>query len=345
MDESLSARWKTALVGLRDQRLASLPLLADGSAHPETLAWRTVLREVLPGRVTAVRTAGAELCRIELGTSQFAFSRLPVDVRAEPILAALHAGDRILSMDDMADGAIWFVLRDGEELPNPLDFHFRHLLQGRVEAEIERRRRLLDSSLARSGWRVPRIPLPDGLPDDRIRLVSRWSGDGGLVGSSPLTARDLVDDIARSTRTLVVVPDAVEAAVQMARLLYVRGWHQWEFFTLADREGYIGLEASLRLLDAEERGQLDQRASFNALLKRVGVRDWPPLMSDWERQLGQSMRASRNALVHPSMRQTVEWISWARQSLESVVGLINLMWARRVASVPAELAWEVEKRP
>jgi hypothetical protein len=177
-------------------------------------------------------------------------------------------------------------------------------------------------------------------------MLSRSAGIDGLIGSHRLRPRDLVQDMEASAGTLVVVPDAVEAIVQTARLLYVRGWHQWEFFTLASREGYVALEASLRLLVAEERGRLDQRVSFKALLDRVGTRDQGQLLlSDWERERAHSMRASRNDLVHPTIGQVIEWISWARDVLEEAVQLINLMWARWRATVPPELAWDTALRP
>jgi hypothetical protein len=49
-------------------------------------------------------------------------------------------------------------------------------------------------------------------------------------------------------RTLTVVAEALEAQLQRVRLVYVRGWHQWELYTDAQEKALIVLEASLREL-------------------------------------------------------------------------------------------------
>lgn len=346
MDDDLASRWEQALTDLREAYLRQLELKADGSAHPDRLAWRAVVQADLPGRVSCVKTEGAQLCRVEPAGRTFAFERQLLDPRAALLVAKLRAGQPIASMA-MGDGAVWFVQRETDPPDRfRLEDALGHELQLRVDAELARRRALEATTFDAIGWRDAPLPVPQGPPDERVRMISRSTGSDGIIGSRRLRPRDLVQDMERSTRTLVVVPDAVDELVQMVRLLYVRGWHQWEFFTLASREGYVALEASLRLLDAEERGRLDQRASFKALVDRVGTRDQArPLLSDWERERAHSMRERRNDLIHPTMGQTIEWISWTRQSIQDAVRLINLMWARWGATVPVELAWERPSPP
>ena len=299
-----------------------------------------MVASALPGHVAGIVGQDIPLFRLELGFTDFAYTETVADEAAKAVLAALQQGPRFSSQTD-PDGTVW-VVANGELEPellvhSTLDW----ALNRRLDQEMARRRQLEENAFSAIGWRELRLPTPEGPPDDRIKVVGHSTSADGSIDQHGLTGTDLVDDMRSSARTLVVVPDAVEELIQMTRLLYVRGWHEWEFFTLGSREAYLALEASLRLLDAEERGKLDNGAGFKTLLDRVGSRSGQrPVLSEWERGLADSMRKSRNALTHPALGQTVQWISWAHLSIEGAIRLVNLMWGRRAATVPPEIGWE-----
>jgi hypothetical protein len=132
------------------------------------------------------------------------------------------------------------------------------------------------------------------------------------------------------TRSLVVVPAEAEEILVRARLLYVQGWHQWEFFTLALREGILGLETGLRRLLVA-----DERPSFRMLISRAVDETAGPLLTVWEGQRADALRNRRNTLVHQSKGATLEWISWARAGLVETVLLLNLAAARKAGMLPS----------
>jgi hypothetical protein len=331
---------RAALIDFRERQLLAAPLLTDSSAHPTRLAWRSVLQTSLPGRVGWVEFEGVLLVRIELGPSASGPIALTLAGCDDHLLAELRMGEAIFSMD-APDGAVWVVVR-GDEPTGRLDFSLHYRLERRLDAEIGRRRRLLGSAFDAIGWREPNLPVPEGPPDKRITFVSRAEG---TLDPRSLTPRDLIDDMTATTRTLVVVPDEVESVLRIARLLYVRGWHQWEFFTLGRREALLALEVSLRCLDELERGRAS-RAPLSELLKRVGTANrGDPLLSDWERGLADSFRQSRNEMTHQTKGPSMDWVSWSRESMEGTIRLINLMWARYRREVPSEIAWEASPAP
>jgi hypothetical protein len=339
MADQLAANWERALTELRDSYLGQFELLPDGSGHPTTLATRAVARSALPGHVSLLETPELRLIRVQPGPGGFSFVQVAVDDRAEPVIAMIREGKAIASLET-GDGGVWIVPDDHGDPPRPLVWAIEHELQRRVDAELARRHRSLALAFDSIGWRDPGVPVPEGPPDVRIGAVSRSSAVNGVLGPQRLTPRDLASDMEASARILLVVPDEVESVVRTARLLYVRGWHHWEFITLAEREAFVALEMSLRLLDADERGH-SSLVTFAKLLDRVGKSSPDaPLLSDWERKLGHSFRQNRNALTHPDQGQTITWISWARDSIDASCRLINLMWARRRSRVPADLAWD-----
>lgn len=335
---TLAARWEDQLIGLQSTWLARLPLDADGSASSDVLARRAAVRQSLPASVAYFSNRGTRAVRLELG-GIFAFTRPPLDERARSFLVEVDR-DRVMSTSEPGGHVVWVAL-DAQGMPgHPLHFALEHAVALRSDEELQRRRRALVGVYDAIGRHPADVPMPDGSPDLRIRSVARM---GPNDGPRPLTAADLVHDM-EAQASIAVVPPEVEAIAQTARLLYVRGWHQWEFFTLAQREAVFALEASLRLLDADERG-IGSRRPLSKLLDEVGRSHHPSLLSDWDRREGHTLREMRNAITHPTRGQTIAWESWARHEIERSVRLINLMWARRRASVPLELGWERGETP
>ena len=334
----MPTRWEERLVELRAALLDGLPLEADGSAAPEALARRAVIRESLPGSVTYFAAAGIRVLRIELGGT-FEFGRPRLSAAAKEFLDEVQR-DRVSSMTPPGGDVVWLAVDESGSPIHPLPFALDHAIALRLDDEVERRRIVLAMTFDAIGWRAVATPTPDGSPDPRIGAVARMRR---LDGPQPIGAADLVRDT-QDMRSLTVVPPEIEAVVQTARLLYVRGWHQWEFFTLAQREATFALEAALRLLDADEHGRTSRRP-FAALIDGLGRSEDSALLSDWERREAHDLRQTRNAMTHPTGGQMIEWISWARQGIDRSIRLINLTWARHRASVPLELGWERHREP
>jgi len=336
MRGTMSASWEKRLTALRDLYLAAVPLAYDRSGSPEDLAQRAVIRGALPAAVTDFRQADARCVRLELA-GHFGYRRATLTDEARHFLGETR--ERITSKTEPGGDVIWIALDANGSPLHPLQFALQWSLDLRREQEIKRRQRLLADVFGRVAWHEVALPVPDGTPDERIRTVARIQPvDGSLVHS--LEAHELTADM-QVLQTLSVVPSDVEAIVQTARLLYVRGWNQWEFFTLAKREAVFALEAALRRLDSEERGHPSNRP-FKVLLEKVGRSHQPPLLSEWERDQGQFMRDMRNEMTHLAGGPSIDWISWAHRDIELAIRLINLSWARQHASVPVELAWEPE---
>jgi hypothetical protein len=245
----------------------------------------------------------------------------------------------IVSIAEPGGDVVWFAVGPTGTPLHPLQYGLEHSLELRFDDEIKRSQRLLRETFEAIGWHEVVVPTPDGIPDLRIASVAR-TGTRGPQDPRQLDPSDLAKDM-EALATLVVVPDEVEQIVQMTRLLYVRGWHQWEFFTLAKREAVLALESSLRRLAAEEGGHAS-RSLFVQLLTDVGRSHQPAILSEWERREGHRLRKVRNMLIHPMGRQAIDWISWARSDIERCVLLINLMWLRLRGEVPIPLAWELD---
>jgi hypothetical protein len=206
--------------------------------------------------------------------------------------------------------------------------HLEHALELRSEAELDSRRARDELAFSRLGWHSTALPEPDGEPDPRIRTVARFRRD--QVRHAELTSRDLVTD-ALAFRTVQSVPAEVEGIFATARLLYVRSWHQWEFFTLARREAAYAFEMGLRFLDASP----PRQGPMPSLSRVIDDID-PGLITDFERRRSHRLREERNALTHPRHGQAVDWISWARAGIAEAIELTNYLWARRAGELSVD---------
>ncbi len=322
--------WRERMRGLQAVLLDRLPLESDGSASIERLARRAAIKRSLPPSCMVSIDAESAVLRLDLdGRGRF---RRGWTAAAMAFAAEVRAR-RILSMVEPGGDRVWINVADVDTPMHHLESALEHSLELRTDDELAARRVELNVVLDELGWHPMTARTPDGTPDPRIAAVARWIG-----GPRALTPADLVADAAGS-RTILSVPVEVEAIMQTARLLYVRGWDQWEFFTLAHREAVIALESSARAVVLAE----DPRSTglrFAQVVERLGRPSGSPLLSVWERSRVDALRKSRNAMIHPDRGQMLEWISWARAGLFESAALVNLMWARRSHGVPVRVGWD-----
>lgn len=293
MTRPMADAWRMRLDHLRSGYLAMLALEPDGSGSPDVLARRAAVRQLLPAAVSYFRSGNGRAVCLELNGT-FEFSRPTMSDAARSFIA--DTNDRVMSMTEPGGEVVWIAVGAAGPPPYLLGFALDHSIASRLEGELSRRQEVLAAAFETIGLRPVVIPTPDGTADPRIGAVARFPRDA--LRPRRLEPADLARD-ASSLGTLVVVPDHVESIVQRARLLYVRAWNQWEFFTLAKREAFFALEASLRLLDGEERGSRSHRP-FSKLLDTVGRSAERPLLSDWERLQGHQLRLVRNEMTHPT---------------------------------------------
>lgn len=322
--------WREQTGSLRLEFLNRLPLKPDGSASPRTLSARTAVKRTLPASAVLYEVEGIRLACLDTTSRIWAFEMREPNHEARSF--AISVRDENTTSEELGEsGIIWLALDDLWKPRFPLVFTLQRTIEVRDAADFVRRQALESSSFDQIGWHDSAVADPTGEPDPRISLVARFP-------TGRLTPGDIAEDAVKSARTLLLVPDAIAGEVKNARNLYLQGWHQWEFFTLATREAILTLEKSLSLLATETGGQ---PAAFKAMIDRVSV---DPagcrLLSDWERYHAHLLRQIRNEMIHGTDGPPVQWISEARSALASAVRLINLMWARQRASVPRELGWE-----
>lgn len=99
---------------------------------------------------------------------------------------------------------------------------------------------------AQIGWRewaVTRYPN-ETPPCPEIGGVGRIRATGEM---GPVTVGDLYEDL-RAIRVLKVVPEPVWSLLNRAAELYAFGYLEWDFFTMAQHQATMALEASLKAL-------------------------------------------------------------------------------------------------
>lgn len=383
-DADLAGNWHERLTSARALLLTPLELAGDGSGSLATLSRRAVVLSALPCPVTFYTDGIIGAVRLEPGGGRFSFRSQEPDKAAAPVLQEIR-DENVVSIVEPGGATIWLAT-DAEGDPGDRMWNVYQTIHAAldlpVQDELTRRRQLADDAFTAIGWHELRLPTPEGPADVRISGVSRASDDdpAGVFGRH-LTPRDLVRDMERMGRALVVVPEPVEAQIERARLLYVRGWHQWEFFTDAKQHALLALEGSLRALYVRTLGAepvdvagTDKRG--NPVVQQL-MPDWPTLydlgsrlkwlqvagepfprfkpqlvafvvrkrlLSRWEAERAAGLFWKRDRYVHPDGPPPIDWISWARGDFGEAVELINRMWARLEASLPMEIAWAERPR-
>ena len=272
--------WQARLEGARDAYLSVGPLDVDGSGSPKALAQRVAIGQIFPLSVTLYENDGLMVARLDTTADEFRLVRKTPDPNTVTYIAKFKA-ENLLSEEEPGSRVIWLGLDEAGTPRSPLMFAFERVFAWLTEDELARRRDVYERACNVIGWRDPKVPVPDGRSDPRIAMVARPTRDF-TAAFRKLAPDDLVNDATSAGRTLNVVPDNVEAVARTARLLYVRGWHQWEFLTLAKREAIMALEASLRLL-RKETGT--PGGTFEQLINTIGSDGFGHrLLSNWERE-------------------------------------------------------------
>lgn len=360
---------------VRNSLLARSPIEADGSTSLAHLARRAVVGSRLPCPVEVVTDGEVAVALFRLSGEPFRFAFATAEQTERPELAEFADATRLAS-SEQATNTVALPTRSldasGPEAYFALE-SFEHAVAHEVEVELTRLRGLQSAALREIGMRAVTIPTARGEPDVRIRILRR--GPDPTRGR-PLEAADLSNDM-NAEPSAVVVPDGIESILQMARLLYVHGWTEWQFFTAAEHYAVIAVEASLRALYEDWLGEADvvlegqQREDHSDVrrlirpqyetiraassdLKGASVNGLPfpranahfsshavriDAMSLWQKRQCDNLLSIRNILSHPEFAQ-IHGIGDVRRILGDAVDLINLMWCRRRGEVPREIAWD-----
>jgi hypothetical protein len=360
---------------VRRSLLARSPLEADGSASLAHLARRAVVGSRLPCPVEVVTNGEVSVALFRLSGEPFRFSLVTAQTTERRELEDF-ADPAQLGWSEQPTNTVAvptrLLLASGPEVYFALE-SFEHAVGDEVDIELTRLQGLLNASLRVIGLRSVTVPTAGGEPDPRIRTLRR--GPDPTKGR-PLLASDLSGDM-NGVPTSVVVPDGIESILQMARLLYVHGWTEWQFFTAAEHYALLAIEASLRALYEDWLGEVDvvlegqQRGDATRVRRpippryealRVASQDLRgarvnglPLpranahflshavhsgaMSQWEKRQCDNLLSIRNILSHPEFAQ-IHGIGDVRRTIRDAATLINLMWCRRRGEVPREIAWD-----
>lgn len=377
-DDDLAARWKT-IVSRHAHQWLSKPIEANsGDWTIEALAYRRALEAHFPTTVWTATTATHRFAWIETGqrTKQWRIVRgaetpeaVIAQISRDPSCSSGTAPGRWWIAEPVASShtmqPIAFLLSLGQ----PLKWLFAH----EIDSAILTWRRAQEAAYAAIGYRALNIAIPaTPVPCPAIRIVS----NAETWPARPLTYQDMVDTV-RACCRLTCVPDPVAEVWERAVRLFLWGYQEWDFFTVA--EHYIGLAAdtSLRYLEAdtwayparvEFSRQPDRSSVFEEFLARdpseTRIWDRPPgARSHWvngqfvARSKRQRLRWAgtqhwvsphevlamersfqvRDMMSHPDLH-FIQWIGEVRGLLLDVHGAMNGMWARR--RHPDTTPWE-----
>ena len=371
------SRWPEAARDLGERLLAELlvrlPCEPDGSAPLETLAARGVVRRALPCPIVIYDRGDKAMVCFSLGGGTFEFTLSEEEglQRLYPGLEPEAGGFATRREEPPVACFAVDLVPDGSPRLGLSAFDIcRWALEARIEQETRRLAQLRENAFEAVGYRAMALdsaPGPAGAQFEGLRASTiHWSRVD--------TAEDLVQDMVRATRILTVVPDGIESLMQRARLLYVHGWEEWEFLTVAEHYAAVALEASLRALYAAcvgERAEITSGGSSGTPVVLEGSRDYQHLamaargvkrpqlngrpfpfnkaqlidyavatgaLTRWEaeRQVG-PLLGLRDVYSHPASA-SMNWIDSILRTMADCALCINLMWVRLGREVPWEFA-------
>jgi hypothetical protein len=203
------------------------------------------------------------------------------------------------------------------------------------------------------------MPLATGEMAPQFDLIRR--------GNFPTEARrlnpeDLRGDMETCARLILPAPDGVESVMQVARLLWVHGWEEWQFLTTAAHYATLAMETSMRLafeaalspnpvLTGERNGE---RVTAEAPRTYEGIRretqgwrgaciDGRPIprskpnlafwladsgiLTRWEARSAGRLMSLRDEYSHPDFA-AMNFIGAAVDTIRDSTLLINVAWAR-----------------
>jgi hypothetical protein len=356
---------------LRSQLMASCQIEADGSGSFEAVTARSVFERVLPCPVVAYDIGSEVWLRFVLSGQPFAFDfgesgdldEIRSDLESPYFVGSRRGSQTSETLVRAAFGDVrprsfdWSLVQASREELGPL-----------VRSEADGLRRRQDDWLDEFGYRALELTAVSGVMAPQFAALRRRDFPAEARAISP---DDLREDMARDARTLTVVPDGVESILQVARLLWLHGWEEWQFLTTAAHYSTLALEASLRMAfdrsvgdKPEISGQRDglpvtgesvvgyeniRRAARELQNVTVNGRPFPRskpaltsflvtsgVLTRWEAKRVEHLVWLRDYYSHPDFA-LVNWIGQARQTIHDCVLHINITWGR-LADASKELS-------
>ncbi|MEK4372489.1 hypothetical protein [Paenibacillus sp. FSL R5-0473] len=367
--EKLISKIKGFLWNIRNWELGQIDSLVktDRSSSIKNISKYRVVQRLFPCPVVLIELQN-DICALGFRIGQGSYS-LEKQLPNEFILDQLHgAGDTWDEMFDKGNSIVWITVSKTKIFN--LSYAYSKLEQAvksYVIDEVKMLHQIRDEALNDIGFHSIQLTRATGEPDIRIQATARFFN--GV--SKTLTSEDLVLDMMNYSKLSNVIPSNIDDVMQRARLLYVHGYSEWEFLTMAVHYAVLSLEASLRLLydtwlgsklviiDAKINGApvsarlepsrdtilkwSNQQKAVNVTIKGMILpRSKSNLtnhavhigaLTQWERERIDYFLQLRDTLSHPT-ETFIEWINWSRNHINEICLLINFMWSRFLVGMP-----------
>ncbi len=360
------ARWPGAVkhlcYAIRRSLLASIQLETDGSGRLEAEAAKSTVSAALPCPVFAYEMDGRIWLRFVLSGPPFRFEiGDPADL--DPEVATADARTTFIGSPGGAEIREAFLRADIGQPEGDLGWStvqsIGHELGRQVREETERLVGERETWLGSYGYRALNMPLATGEMAPQFDLIRR--------GSFPSEARrlnpeDLRRDMETCARLILPAPDGVESVMQVARLLWVHGWEEWQFLTTAAHYATLAMETSMRLafeaaldpnpvLTGTKGGEpvtAEGIRSYEGIRRqtqgwreaRIDGRPLPRskpnlafwladsgVLTRWEARSAGRLLSLRDEFSHPDFA-AMDFIGSARDTIQNSALLINVAWAR-----------------
>ena len=355
---------------LRGQLLASYQIEADGSGSFEAVAARSVFERVLPCPVVAFDIGSEVWLRFVLSGPPFRFEfGEPGDLDA--VLGELDSAYFVGSPGGAQIREAFVRVQPGDVGTRAFDWTLvealRRELDPLVRSEADGLRRHHHEWFGNLGYRALELTAASGVMAPQFAALRRGAFPSEARAISP---EDLSEDMARDARALTVVPDGVESILQVARLLWLHGWEEWQFLTTAAHYSTLALETSLRMAFDRSVGDKPMIAGLNngvlttvesvsgyekirratGALRNVTVNGGPfprskpalasflvtrGVLNRWEAKRVEHLVWLRDYYSHRDFAP-MNWIGEARQTIRDCVWHINTIWGR-LAEASSEL--------
>lgn len=367
------SEFKGFLWNIRNWELSYIDsfIKTDGSSSIENISRRRVVQHLFPCPVVLVELQDdVFVLGFMIGQGDYSFKiQLPDEVILNQVQ---EAGDKWHQTFDHHHSVVWIYVKNTGDMniwyPDSMLYRAVEFYQRK---EIQKLYKIRDDALKEIGFHSIKLIGATGHPDNRIQAVTRFYEGVPEV----LTPEDLVQDMMNYSMLSNVCPADVNDVMQRARLLYVHGYSEWEFLTMAVHYAVLSLEASLRLLydtwlgetPVKVEAKIDRvqvyetlEPSRDTILKwsnkskalevmvngfvlprsKSGLTNHAVLigvLTQWERDRIEHFLWLRDTFSHPT-GTFIEWISWSRACIRDVCLFINLMWTRFYVEMPNDFS-------
>ncbi|MDA8346275.1 MAG: hypothetical protein M0Z66_12445 [Thermaerobacter sp.] len=241
----------------RNALLRASPIAEGARLDADWLALRHVLDALTPAAVNESSWHGADVIWIELSMKLPDWAVERWDEPPDWVKDVAESSEPIASSEAPHPTlAICYVpSRWGESDPRLTATMLVHDFMETVHRRaliplVEGWRRQEMAAWAHVGWREWRMRVPSRMaPCHEVQAVARF--DRGRGTTHPLTYADVKKDL-QAVRLHRAVPEAVFEVFNRAAKLYLYGYRDWEFFSMAEWPATVALETSLRVLYAQE---------------------------------------------------------------------------------------------